>query len=316
MNRDPMDPNLVLLFYRMHQYDYVETYSRRSISGFQAWFESIRSGLTKLGLDVRVNDYELASQHPEQPVGIVGTPDILPDWTLPNPAILGPSMLDNPRIAPNLMQRPGFEKYIVTCEWMLDIFKPFYGDKCLNWHAGINTVLWPDASGDEKHYDALIYNKIRWGKDFVAPLVLPRLTGHLEKRSLSYKIVEYGQHTHDEYRELLKQSRFMIFLCEHETQGLAYQEAMSMNLPVFAWNPGYWTDPVWSVYCEDVPKATSVPQFDSRCGHTFKFTCDLEAHLDKFLEQLPSFKPRQFILEECELITQARKYLLHYQAIS
>ena len=311
-----MNTNLILLFYQKHKYDHVENYSRRSISGFQAWFEAIREGLLRLGLNVRVNDYDFAFKHPKQPVGIVGTPDILPAWALSNPAILGPSMLDNPRIAPELMCRPGFEKYIVTCRWMLDIFKPFYGDKCILWHAGIDSDLWHDPADDEKPFDALIYNKIRWNKECVSPLVLPRLSEQLEKRGLRYRVVDYGQHTHEEYRMLLKQSRFMIFLCEHETQGLAYQEAMSMNLPIFAWDPGYWTDPVWSVYSDDVPKSTSVPQFDLRCGLTFKMTCNLDTRFDEFMSKLPSFQPRKFILEECELVAQARKYLTHYHSIA
>ena len=35
----------------------------------------------------------------------------------------------------------------------------------------------------------------------------------------------------------------MIFLVEHETQGIAYQEAMACDVPILAWDQGNWLDP-------------------------------------------------------------------------
>ena len=38
----------------------------------------------------------------------------------------------------------------------------------------------------------------------------------------------------------------MIFLCEHETQGIAYQQALSRNVPILAWDRGGdWQDPTY-----------------------------------------------------------------------
>ena len=34
------------------------------------------------------------------------------------------------------------------------------------------------------------------------------------------------------YRALLRRSKSMLFLCESETQGMAYQEALASNVPV------------------------------------------------------------------------------------
>jgi glycosyltransferase involved in cell wall biosynthesis len=30
----------------------------------------------------------------------------------------------------------------------------------------------------------------------------------------------------------------MVFLCEHETQGFAYQQALSCGVPIIAWDRG------------------------------------------------------------------------------
>ena len=38
----------------------------------------------------------------------------------------------------------------------------------------------------------------------------------------------------EEYRAALNKCRAMVFLCEHETQGIAYQQALSCDVPIFA----------------------------------------------------------------------------------
>jgi hypothetical protein len=40
----------------------------------------------------------------------------------------------------------------------------------------------------------------------------------------------------------------MLFLCEHETRGLAYQEALASNVPILAWDTGFWLDPRRPLY--------------------------------------------------------------------
>ena len=65
-------------------------------------------------------------------------------------------------------------------------------------------------------------------------------------------------------------ARAMIFLCEHETQGIAYQQALSCGVPILAWDRGgHWQDPAcfppWSMG----NPVTSVPYWDERCGRTF-----------------------------------------------
>lgn len=105
----------VLLFYEKHKWDYVERYSKRSISGFYAWYTLLVRALKENGYRVYENDYKLALANPTYPIGIVGTPNCIPEWSLPNPAILGPSMYDNPSQNPSLMKDPRFKYYLLTC---------------------------------------------------------------------------------------------------------------------------------------------------------------------------------------------------------
>src|SRR5215467_3817956 len=83
----------------------------------------------------------------------------------------------------------------------------------------------------------------------------------LARHGLRTHVIRYKYHDHKTYRRLLARSRAMIFVCEHETQGLAYQEALASNVPVLAWDNGYWLDPLWKQVGNAMIPASSVPFF-------------------------------------------------------
>ncbi len=91
-------------------------------------------------------------------------------------------------------------------------------------------------------------NKIRWEHTgFQAALIDPILET-LKSKGLLFEIIRYGEYRPEEYQAKLSRCKAMIFLCEHETQGLAYQQALSCNVPVLAWDrgDGYWQkDPAY-----------------------------------------------------------------------
>jgi glycosyltransferase involved in cell wall biosynthesis len=117
------------------------------------------------------------------------------------------------------------------------------------------------------------------------------------------------------YKDLLSKSRAMIFLCEHETQGIAYQEALASNVPIIAWDHGWWTDPVWQIYAENPIPATSVPLFSSECGEKFKMISEFPKVFEKFWRKLKSYKPRQFIQREVSFKKSADIYCKYYFSI-
>ena len=302
----------ILLFYERHKWDYVGTYSQRSISGFYAWYSLLARSLKENGFHVHENDYALARGNPGYPIGFVGTPVAIPHWSLPNPAVLGPSMYDNPSQNPDLMKDSRFKYYLLTCDWLLNVFKKDYGNSCVPWHAGISTEEWRDVKNDEKFIDVLVYDKIRWGREKVAPLLLEPIKEHLGKSGLTYFVLKYGDITHEMYKELLSKSRSMVFLCEHETQGIAYQEALASNVPIIAWDHGWWTDPVWPIFSDNPIPATSVPQFSEGCGVKFKMIQDFPNVFQDFWKRLDSFNPRRFAETDLSFKKSAETYARCY----
>ncbi len=302
----------VLVFYKKHQWDYVQNYSKRSISGFYAWYSLLVQALHENDYRVHENDYDLARANPKYPVGIVGTPSLISEWNLQNPAVLGPSMYDNPVQNPTLMENEKFKYYLLTCQWLLDIFAEKYGEKCALWFAGISTDTWPDTRNDTKTIDVLIYDKIRWERGRTVPLLFDPAIDYIAKSGLSYKVLQYGDITHEQYKGLLSKSRSMLFMCEHETQGIAYQEALASNVPIIAWDHGWWTDPVWQAYSENPIPATSVPMFSPECGEKFKMVRDFPETFDKFWGSLDKYKPREFIKKEVSFKKSAELYIKYY----
>ena len=102
----------------------------------------------------------------------------------------------------------------------------------------------------------------------------------------------------------------MIFLCEHESQGLAYQECLASGVPILAWDQGECLDPNRFVWGMPFISATSVPYWDDRCGVTFKGISEFPIKLEMFLDKLnrKQFAPRDYILDNLTL----EKCALHY----
>ena len=128
-------------------------------------------------------------------------------------------------------------------------------------------------------------------------------------------VLRYGHHHHSEFKSGLKHSKAMIFICEHETQGLAYQEALATNLPVLAWDEGEMVDPSLKPYVTESLRISSVPYFSPKCGMTFKIA-KFEQTCNEFWEKLPDFRPRSYVVNHLSLELSARKYLAEYSRLT
>jgi hypothetical protein len=287
---------------------------RQRVSGFEVSFQLLCRALREAGRTVHVNDHRLARRNPNHPVGLCGYKYILDGWNLPNPAVLGPGLYDHPKQAPQLLQDARFRSFLILCDWMRDMFAGMYDREKLDlWFGGIDLADWPDVRLETKSIDVLIYDKIRWNRESLEPELLESIVAELGKRGLSHEIIRYGRYTHDDYRNVLRKSRSMIFLCEHETQGMAYQEALASNVPVIAWDQGTWLDPnrpLWET--EPVP-ASSVPYFSTACGERFRDISEFAEIFDRFWNRLGSYEPRTYVSDELSFAASAAMYLIAYE---
>ena len=283
---------------------------RPKVTGFEVWFLLLKQALEQVGRRVRVNEFKTARDNPQAPVGLCGYPQILDGWWLPNPAVLGPGLWDHPAQAPRQMDDARFRVYVTTCDWQHDMFARAYGEQyCAHWHAGFDLQDWPDTGARPKDLDVLIYDKVRWRRDHFEPELITPIHAALDARGLKHETIRYGRYDYRDYRRQLERAKSMIFLCEHETQGMAYQEAMASNVPILAWDPGTWVDPSARKYDPNPIAACSVPFFDESCGEKFRGFADFESALDRFWARRTSLSPRSYVARELTLSGSANTYL-------
>lgn len=232
------------------------------------------------------------------------TKDLM-NYKLTNDLIAGIGLMTHPLENLDFFKIPNLKAYLQHSLWTKNIYEEFINQKVEVWHSAIDTDFWKSKTKN-KEIDFLIYKKFLWNNESNEKL-MKVILDKLSINGLSYRILTYGNYKHVEYKRLLNKSKAMIFLCEHESQGLAYQEALSMNLPVLAWNQGYWLDPNW--INEKKIQASSVPYFDSRCGETFKTIDEFDIKYKKFISQINLYKPREFAIEKLSFESSGKRFL-------
>jgi hypothetical protein len=274
-------------------------------------------GLEKIGVPYRLNDYNYIRKHPEEIACIIGKPHVFFDKKWANRVIFGAGIYSHPIECPNLFEKhPNVKRFLVPGEWMREMFEPYYHDEVLSWPAGIDTDLWSPALKSTPKFDFLIYDKVRWEHDRYNKELIEPICKELDNHSLSYQFVKYGSYTPDELINKLKETKSVIFLCEHETQGLAYQQILATGTPILAWDRGgYWQDPYYYPAKVKYQPVSSVPYWDERCGIKFTDADDFNKQLALFLARLDEFKPRVYIMENLTLAVCAEKYLQIYREV-
>jgi glycosyltransferase involved in cell wall biosynthesis len=282
-------------------------------SGIDKVFFNLVKGFDELKVSYDINR-PFHQIKPGEPVVVLGKGRFaLQGYTSKNPVIAGIALMTHPYEWPELCSEYPVARYLQHSGWTRDIYLPYYGGQvCALWPAGIDTAQWSPPLVAEKQYDVLIYKKIMWPDQEASKGLSAAVTAEIESRGLTCREIVYGHYREDQYRDLLKGAQAMVFLCEHESQGFACCEALSMNVPVFAWDQGAWLDPNRTIWREKHPvHATSVPFFDDRCGARFKNIKDFGDGFDHFWKNVRkgSYLPREYVLENLTLKKSAQKML-------
>jgi len=175
--------------------------------------------------------------------------------------VTGVGILDFPDQWPDLFAESKAIRHLQSCEWSAAYYRPYYGDRVPTWAVGIDTDTYSPRPDVPKELDFLVYTKLRWPEEHPEPGLRAHCLDALSARGLRWHEIVYGRYPkgrEDSYHALLARSRAMLFLCENETQGIAYNEALSMGVPILAWNPRRWLDPNRHAQPAPSPTGTSV----------------------------------------------------------
>lgn len=206
----------------------------------------------------------------------------------PSKVIIGPNIW----FEDNIVIDQQYKYFLVPSRWVYDLVCEYTSidkDKIFIWPVGIDTNIYSDTSNLEKKIDCLLYYKNRQEDE------LQRIIELLNSRNLSYKVVRYGTYNEEEFISFIKICRFSIILVNTESQGIAIQEIMSSNIPLFVWNKTEWT------YKNYRCQATSVPYWSEICGVYFSDVSEVEKKFQLFIENIKNYKPRNYILKNLNL---------------
>jgi len=328
-----LKPEPLNLFYeepesdRWIKYDrYPRKLIRRIIRGKQApggvmmIALQLMKGLDRLNIPYRFNDYAYVKKNSDALIGVIGKPHLIFEKKFQNPILFGAGVFSHPIEEPLLFEKyPNVKHMLVPGEWMVEMCKPYYGNLVSAWPAGIDTNKWaPQVNIEKPIVDFLIYDKIRWDRDVFIPNLYIPISNILNSQGLTFETIRYGFYKTEELAAKLSTCKAVIFLCEHETQGFAYQQILSSDTPILAWDRGgFWQDPYYFPDKVKFQPVSSVPYWDDRCGIKFKAVEDFESSLKLFniLYNENKFAPRNYILDHLTLEKCARQYYDIYNSI-
>ncbi|MEM7522733.1 MAG: hypothetical protein AAF360_03045 [Pseudomonadota bacterium] len=296
------------------RYAYRTLRGRQPYTGYYTALMNLVRSLKAQGLTVHVNDFREARKDPSHPIALCGYRSVFDRVRLPNPALVFHADFGYPDEVDEITGGVDAKLFALGCPWSCTLYRDYLGDRIRPLFIAIDTEAWPDLSAGEKTVDYLIYDKIRWRREDRVPELHGALTAELDAMGRSHETLRYGHHHLGQYKQALARSQAMIFLCEHETQGIAYQEAMSSNLPIFAWDEGELVDPKQRLFFPDDQRVSAVPYFDETCGVTFS-AAGGPAALHDFDKKRLTFQPRSYVENKLNFEAGANAFLRLYEEV-
>lgn len=198
-----------------------------------------------------------------------------------------------------LVENPQYYKKLITPSlWVKNkLIKKFSVDenKISIWPVGVDGF---DLNKNIS-YDCLIYFKRRSENEIESAVKF------LEKNNLTYKIISYGNYDVNLFKSMLGAAKFCFLINGTESQGIAVQEIMRSNTPLFVWDIREWLDQ-GDEY--KVP-ATSIPYWSDECGEVFYEESDIEQSFSKFYDRIEYYNPRKYAERELSLSASVKKLM-------
>lgn len=207
--------------------------------------------------------------------------------------IAGPNVITIPSEVNSLIASPAVDICLVPSTWVKDLYlavSPELINRLIIWPAGVDADFWSPEISDERmgedHKEYLFYIKGGEGQRFFSTYAK-----EFDRIGISYDTITYGQYTASQYKHLLSKSKLMIVLGGTESQGIAFAEAWSMNVPTFIRSVDSWKSPSGISY-----DAEAAPYLSSETGAYFSDLSELLALLMAIYDAELKYSPRAWVL--------------------
>lgn len=188
-----------------------------------------------------------------------------------------------------LLSDPAIDLVVVPSEWVAEMYledDPGLASKLFVWPAGVDERYWSpleSASRDK----VILYDKL-----FRADRrVLEDVKQHLLDEGFDVLEVRYGAYDLQSFRTLLRQCAFMVAFTDSESQGIAWAEAWSCEVPTFV----YRRFEAW--FAGRRYMCSSAPYLSPQCGAFFGDVTEFKQIVfDLGSGRMSGLAPRQWLL--------------------
>lgn len=195
--------------------------------------------------------------------------------------------------------------YNILCDWNSIVYKtfaPYLSLKPISVPFGIDTENIKIVPEIEKRTKIMVYFKGRH------PSCLNAVLRLLEERKQPTIVFKYGSYKDDVFKQNLQDTKFVIWIGSHESQGFAFQETQASNVPILLWDVKSMYDEYNNGWVYESFKGTKNPLlattancWNHQCGIKFYEEEQLEDAYDEMNEQYKTFSPRKLIEEKLSL---------------
>jgi len=207
--------------------------------------------------------------------------------------IAGPNLMVRSNEYNKILVSPEIDLCIVPSEWVKQAYiedEPSLTNRIKSWYAGVDTNFWSKSKDQKKNTDkqkVLVYWKTE-NHNFCQSI-----ENLLKKNNWNPICIRYGCYGKNEYKILLSNVKFAIFISRSESQGLALAECWSMNIPTFVWDPN---EPL-IINGKMHAQVSAAPYLNKDVGMSWKTLAEFELILNNIKNILPQFNPRTWVLE-------------------
>ena len=278
-----------------HRFNPRPAFRRSRYRGHFAVTRSMVEGLQKIGIPFSYNPSKLAEvgEVVVAPGGFAALHQAI-QWKRKGfirRLLAGTNLVDFPSECRKLMCAEEIDLLLVPADWVRDNFIadcPELRGRVISWPAGVDTAYWhPGAGKSQKR--CLIYEKQLAGRERVGPV--SDYVRIIEERGYQTSLIQYGTYMPDYYLRALRRSCALIGFVLNETQGIAWAEAWSANVPTLLWNQAFVN------YKRRTYPASTAPYLTSRTGLFFTSLTEFEAVFEQWSKNRDLFHPRQWVIE-------------------
>lgn len=149
--------------------------------------------------------------------------------------VAGPNLMTSPSEYNRILTSPEIDVVFINSEWTRVAYieqEPSLADHIAIWYAGVDELNWvPTKSNFFDERKVLVYWKTE-SESFCREVENAlRTFGYIPIR------LRYGTHDQRQFKAILQEVKFAVFISCSESQGIALAEAWAMDVPTINWDP-------------------------------------------------------------------------------